>query len=627
MQPMTKTFVNIAILFLITLLGCKPVIVEDLNDNESIVTNSLPFHTLKLSEISELTGEGQNWSIVGQVHSDFTQELHMETKEGTGILINRPTAENRAHIFSRFEHGDIELDLEFMIPKGSNSGIYFQSRYEIQLFDSWGKEKLTSKDCGSIYERWDDQKPEKEKGFEGHAPKKNVNKAPGLWQHLHIKFKAPKFDSLGNKITDAIFEEVSHNGILIHKKIEVTGPTRAAHILDQSELPKAALMLQGDHGPVAFKNIKYKLYGTDTLHTSNIEYQYFEVPMPITKLPNFDTLVPKLRGQTTNIDVNKLSQRRDGIAFKFSGKLNVAIEGDYLFDLLSDDGSALYIDEKQVINHDGKHDFESKKGIINLKKGSYPFQINYFNFTWGKGLWLKYEGPMQELRTLKGLYPYPLNNTKKTLLIDPSQTPEMIRGFVNYQNEKRTHAISVGDPKNVHYTYDLANGSLLKVWKGGFADVTEMWEGRGIDQLLIPQEMSVELNEHFVASPLKNNMTAFPPKISNDIQPTGYRMDNRKRPIFIFKYQNLTIEDQYQPNILYNGIQRTLSINGESNLFSRAAKADYIEKINEEFYSVGGYFYFKNLGESQPIIRKIDGFQEIIYPLQKDNKIVYSLFW
>ena len=627
MQPMTKTFVNIAILFLITLLGCKPVIVEDLNDNESIVANSLPFHTLKLSEISELTGEGQNWSIVGQVHSDFTQELHMETKEGTGILINRPTAENRAHIFSRFEHGDIELDLEFMIPKGSNSGIYFQSRYEIQLFDSWGKEKLTSKDCGSIYERWDDQKPEKEKGFEGHAPKKNVNKAPGLWQHLHIKFKAPKFDSLGNKITDAIFEEVSHNGILIHKKIEVTGPTRAAHILDQSELPKAALMLQGDHGPVAFKNIKYKLYGTDTLHTSNIEYQYFEVPMPITKLPNFDTLVPKLRGKTTNIDVNKLSQRRDGIAFKFSGKLNVAIEGDYLFDLLSDDGSALYIDEKQVINHDGKHDFESKKGIINLKKGSYPFQINYFNFTWGKGLWLKYEGPMQELRTLEGLYPYPLNNTKKTLLIDPSQTPEMIRGFVNYQNEKRTHAISVGDPKNVHYTYDLANGSLLKVWKGGFADVTEMWEGRGIDQLLIPQEMSVELNEHFVASPLKNNMTAFPPKISNDIQPTGYRMDNRKRPIFIFKYQNLTIEDQYQPNILYNGIQRTLSINGESNLFSRAAKADYIEKINEEFYSVGGYFYFKNLGESQPIIRKIDGFQEIIYPLQKDNKIVYSLFW
>ena len=624
---MKKTNVNIAIFVILSLLSCKHFIVEDLNDHKSFVPNSLPFHTLKLSKISELKGVGQNWSIVGQVHSDFTQELHMETKEGTGVLINQPTTENRAHIFSSFEHGDIELDLEFMIPKGSNSGIYFQSRYEIQLLDSWGKEKLTPKDCGSIYERWNNQKPEKEKGFEGHAPKKNASKAPGLWQHLHIKFKAPKFDSLGNKITNAIFEEVSHNGILIHKEIEVTGPTRAAHISDQLELPKASLMFQGDHGPVAFRNIKYKLYGTDTLRTSNIEYQYFEVPMPITKLPNFDTLTPKLKGKTSNIDVNKLSQRRDGIAFKFSGQLNVAIEGDYLFNLLSDDGSALYIDEKQVINHDGKHDFKSKKGIIKLKKGSYPFQMNYFNYTWGKGLWLKYEGPMQELRTLEGLYPYPINNTKKTLLIDPSQTPEMIRGFVNYKDQKRTHIISIGDPRGVHYSYDLSHGSLLKVWKGGFADVTEMWEGRGIGQLLIPQEMSVELNEHFVASPLKDQMTAFPLKMNKDIQPLGYKIDNRKRPIFIFKYQNLTIEDQYQPNKSSNGLKRILSINGESNLFCRAAKADYIEKINEEFYSVGGFFYFKNVGESQPLIREINGFKELIYPLQKDNKIVYSLFW
>ena len=142
---MKKTSVNIAILVIITFLNCKHFIVEDLNDHESFVPNSLPFHTLKLSEISELKGVGQNWSIVGQVHSDFTQELHMETKEGTGVLINQPTTENRAHIFSSFEHGDIELDLEFMIPKGSNSGIYFQSRYEIQLLDSWGKESLPQK--------------------------------------------------------------------------------------------------------------------------------------------------------------------------------------------------------------------------------------------------------------------------------------------------------------------------------------------------------------------------------------------------------------------------------------------------------------------------------------------------
>jgi len=624
---MKKIRINITLFFLLILWSCAPSIVEDLKGNESVIPNVLPFKALKLSDMSEFQSTTQNWSVMGNVHSDFTQKLHIKTREGTGILVNQPTSKNRDPIFSTFEHGDIELDLEFMMPKGSNSGIYFQSRYEIQLLDSWEVNNLTSQDCGSIYERWDDQKPEGQQGYEGHAPKKNVSKAPGLWQHLHIKFKAPKFDSLGNKIADALFEEVRHNSILIHENVEVTGPTRAAFISNQLELPKAALMLQGDHGPVAFRNIKYKLYGTDTLSTSNIEYQYFEVSMPITSLPHFDTLSPKVTGSTKTIDVNQLSQRRDGVAFKFTGNLNVPISGDYLFDLLSDDGSALFIDQKQIINNDGKHDFESKKGLVNLKKGTHTFQINYFNNTWGKGFWLKYEGPEQELRTLQGLSPYLQNNTKNTLLINPTKNPEMIRGFVNYGDEKRTHTISVGDPQGVHYSYDLTRGSLLKVWKGGFADVTEMWEGRGIDQLLMPQEMSVELNDHIIASPLTSEASPYSLKTNNDITPQGYRIDDNKRPIFIYTYKNLTLEDQYQPSTLTDGLQRTLSINGESNLYSRVARAEHIEKVNDEFYTVGGYYYFKNIGESQPILRKLDGVMELIYLLEKDKKIVYSIFW
>lgn len=38
---------------------------------------------------------------------------------------------------SKAEHGDVEAHLEFMVPQGSNSGMYFQGRYEIQIFDSW----------------------------------------------------------------------------------------------------------------------------------------------------------------------------------------------------------------------------------------------------------------------------------------------------------------------------------------------------------------------------------------------------------------------------------------------------------------------------------------------------------
>ena len=52
--------------------------------------------------------------------------------------------------------GDVELYLEFLIPQGSNSGVYLQGLYEVQIFDSYGKEALSTSDGGAIYHRWID---------------------------------------------------------------------------------------------------------------------------------------------------------------------------------------------------------------------------------------------------------------------------------------------------------------------------------------------------------------------------------------------------------------------------------------------------------------------------------------
>ena len=66
-------------------------------------------------------------------------------------------------------------------------------------------------------------------------------------------FRAPRFDKTGRKIANARFEKVVHNGVLVHSDIEVTGPTRAGVYDD--EKPLGPLMLQGDHGPVAYRNL------------------------------------------------------------------------------------------------------------------------------------------------------------------------------------------------------------------------------------------------------------------------------------------------------------------------------------------------------------------------------------
>ena len=176
-------------------------------------------------------------------------------KPGKGALVNGPTGRT-VNLLTTDEFSDIEAHVEFMVAEGSNSGVYFMGRYEIQILDSFGKEKVTASDCGSIYQRWDPARGKGNEGFEGHAPRVNASKAPGTWQSFDVVFLAPRFDASGKKTANARFLKVIHNGQVVHENVEVTGPTRASTW--QDEKSSGPLMLQGDHGPVAYRNIRIR---------------------------------------------------------------------------------------------------------------------------------------------------------------------------------------------------------------------------------------------------------------------------------------------------------------------------------------------------------------------------------
>src|SRR5690606_16105691 len=141
-----------------------------------------------------------NWQIVNDAVADRVKERTITFSEGTGVLVNTGNEDNNGHILTAFEHGDIEIELDVMMPVKSNSGLYFQGRYEVQLLDSWGVKEPQYLDIGGIYQRRDDTRGKGKEGFEGQAPTMNAAKAPGLWQHFKIIFHAPKFDEAGNKI-------------------------------------------------------------------------------------------------------------------------------------------------------------------------------------------------------------------------------------------------------------------------------------------------------------------------------------------------------------------------------------------------------------------------------------------
>lgn len=165
-------------------------------------------------------------------------------------ILNGPKGRT-ANLVTDMKHGDIELYVEFMVPKGSNSGVYLQGLYEIQVFDSWGVAKPRTTDCGSIYHRWINEKP-----VDGSAARVNASRRPGEWQSFHAWFRAPRFDANGKKTANARFVKVLHNGLLVQENVNLEGGTRAHMPIAEAALNP--LMLQGDHGPVAFRNLYYR---------------------------------------------------------------------------------------------------------------------------------------------------------------------------------------------------------------------------------------------------------------------------------------------------------------------------------------------------------------------------------
>ena len=194
-----------------------------------------------------------DWQIVGEVGLDPNNDKALVAKPGAGVLYNGP--KGRTHdVDSDAEFGDIAFHCEFMVSKGSNSGVYFMGSYELQIFDSFGmtQSPYPGIECAGIYQRYDSARGKSNEGFEGHSPKENVSKKPGEWQSFDVLFRAPKFDAQGQKTANAVFVKVLHNGKLVHENIELTGPTRGG----AAEKATGPIHLQGDHGPVAFRNLR-----------------------------------------------------------------------------------------------------------------------------------------------------------------------------------------------------------------------------------------------------------------------------------------------------------------------------------------------------------------------------------
>src|SRR5262249_16737355 len=194
------------------------------------------------------------WYEAGDAKPDPKEPKMLVPLEGRGVILNGQNGRTR-NLLSKAEFGDLEAHFEFMVPKGSNSGIKFQGLYEIQIFDSHGVAKPTANHCGGVYPRAE-LLPRYHYLDEGVPPRVHAAKPFGRWKTLDVIFRAPRFDADGKKSADARLVKVVLNGQVIHEDVALKTPT--GHAWHNKEVARGPLLLQADHGPVAFRNIRVR---------------------------------------------------------------------------------------------------------------------------------------------------------------------------------------------------------------------------------------------------------------------------------------------------------------------------------------------------------------------------------
>ena len=184
--------------------------------------------------------EGSNGWVVGKPGLSEANEKTLAVSEGGEAMVNKVGGHGESwDIYSKKKFGDCRIELDVMVPKGSNSGIYVMGEYEVQVLDSYGKKKMGPGDMGAIYG--------------ASPPPVNASKEPGEWQKYVIEWQAPRFDADGKKTENAKFIKVELNGQTLHKNLEMPKPTPGG--VAGKEAATGPIMFQGDHGPVAYRNI------------------------------------------------------------------------------------------------------------------------------------------------------------------------------------------------------------------------------------------------------------------------------------------------------------------------------------------------------------------------------------
>jgi len=151
------------------------------------------------------------------------------------------------------------------------------------------------------------------------------------------------------------------------------------------------------------------VFGTTVVIPSGLRGLVYHIHHNTSKLPNFEKMKPAgppIYTSSLNVPAQDFKQGFPGVtkrfewfAIDYTGRFWIAKPGLYRFNMMSDDGAKVYIDDQVVIDNDGLHPPLWKDGVVDLTEGLHRIRVSYFQGPrWAIALVLKVSGPGEPLR-------------------------------------------------------------------------------------------------------------------------------------------------------------------------------------------------------------------------------------
>ncbi|MCF8326150.1 MAG: hypothetical protein K9I84_14420 [Leadbetterella sp.] len=435
-------------------------------------------------------------------------------------------------------------------------------------------------------------------------PLAEARRKEGLWQKVELVLSLTGLNGI------PVIEKVILNDLLIHSNV----------LLPNLNSTYGSLSFTNLNGLLAFKGFEYIGFEKkQPISISNLTYTLEET---YNADRSFESKKQeKVSGKSSSLTLD-IPNNFNKYILHYKGDMNVEKDAIYGFTLEHQGTAKLFIDGEQVVGS-GEYLYRNPiSGLKEIKAGKHSFEFIYHPIYWRPVFGIEVSGA--------DFRPYGLNDPKMLptrqldggiFIENVENKAKTIRSFLNFNETKLTKVISVGTPEKIHYSLDLDNGSLLQVWKGKFADVTQMWHERGEPQLLYPSGLLTVLNDEIPFFEIENEIQP-KPDVYTEFVNVGYDLDGNGVPTYTYNWKNAIFTQKFSPSI--GGLFCEITTNQISKFGYTIAIANEITKLSDNLYKVDN-FYIENNEKAKFYVKEING--KYYLRTNLTGKIAYTLTW